>query len=91
MCPEPSVPSCEPLWEPLAEQGNAIFVLCCQVCAEQYPRCGDPYNDSRCPIEKPCYIPEMLVVKRNVTDCGTGFYPLRGDRTFPSGKTNFSS
>jgi len=49
------------------------------------------YDDSHYSIEKAYYILEILVVKRNFTDCGTGFNPFKPDRTFPSRRTNFSS
>lgn len=48
-------------------------------------------DDSCYSIEKPYYSLEVLVVKRNFTDCGTGFYPFKDDSTFPSGRTIFSS
>lgn len=48
-------------------------------------------DDSCYSIEKPYYSLEVLVVKRNFTDCGTGFYPFKNDRTFPSGRIIFSS
>lgn len=36
-------------------------------------------------IHKAYYILEVLAVKINFTDCGTGFNPFEADRTFPSG------
>lgn len=83
-------PPLSPSWILVLSRGNAGFCCRCQGSAGSFPCCNVLYDDSHYSAEKPCYSLEIFVVRRNFTDWGTGFKPFKADRTFPSGRTNFS-